>query len=275
LGGFALLPDEQHVAAVIGDWPRRNADLWLLDGIRGTSSRLTFERGLDSAAVFSPDGTKVAFASHRGAATTIYQKLASGSGAEEKLLEAKGRLQLGDWSQDGQFLTYYIVNEQMAADIWILPLAGDRNPFPFLSTPASERATRFSPDGKWIAYASDESRTTQAGATQVYVQPFAPGRTIPGKWQISVNGGSAPRWRRDGKELFYFEGRKLMTVNITTSDGTFQAGIPRALFETPPRNERSEGFEPSANGQRFLLPIGLQEEAAVPITVMLNWTTGK
>jgi hypothetical protein len=108
----------------------------------------------------------------------------------------------------------------------------------------------------------------------VYVQPFAPGKAASGKWQISVNGGSSPHWRRDGKELFYFEGRRVMAVNITSSGGNLQAGIAKVLFEAPAQNIRSADFGLSANGQRFLLPVTLQGEAAVPITVTLNWTTG-
>src|SRR5262249_52819132 len=120
LGGFVLSPDEQHVAAVTGDWQRRNADVWVLDGIRGTSSRLTFDRGLASNAVFSPDGARVAFASHHGGITTIYQKSTSGTDAEEKLIEANGSLEVRDWSQDGQFLAYSVIDAQSSDDIWVL-----------------------------------------------------------------------------------------------------------------------------------------------------------
>jgi eukaryotic-like serine/threonine-protein kinase len=274
LGGFVLSPDEQHVAAIIGDWQRRKADVWLLDGMRGTSSRLTFDRGLASYPVFSPDGAKVAFASHHGGATTIYQKSTSGTDAEEKLVEANGRLEVGDWSRDGQFLAYTMSDARSPADIWVMPLAGDRKPFPFLTTTASESSPRFSPDGKWLAYVSDENRTTEAGARQVYVEPFAPGKTASGKWQISVNGGSSPHWRRDGKELFYVEGRRIMAVSITSSGGNLQAGIAKVLFEMPPQIQRFADFASSADGQRFLFPVTIQGDAAVPITVMLNWTIG-
>jgi Tol biopolymer transport system component len=200
--------------------------------------------------------------------------LISGTDAEEKLIEDHGRLEVRDWSQDGQFLAYSVFDAQSSDDIWVLSLGGDRKPFPFVNTNASETSPRFSPDGKWMASVSDESRTTEVGARQVYIRPFAPGKTASGKWQISVNGGLSPHWRRDGKELFYFEGRRLMPVNITSSGGNLQAGVGKVLFEVPPQNVRIADFGLSANGQRFLLPVTLQGESAVPITVMLNWTTG-
>jgi eukaryotic-like serine/threonine-protein kinase len=279
LGGVVLSPDGHHVAAVIGDADVQSADLWLIDVQRGTSLPLTFERGLgDGQPVFSRDGTRVAFSARRGGVSTISQKSTSGTGAEEKLLESNNRIRLSDWSRDGKFLAYTVfplLNSQ-STDIWILPLAGDRKPFPFLNTPASESAPQFSPDGKWIAYTSDEGRAAGGRPSQVYIQPFAPESTNSTKRQISVNGGRAPRWRDDGKELFYFEGRKLMAAEIRTSGRDFEASIPKELFE-PPESARSAGFPTfavSPDGQRFLLPEQVESEAAMPITLLLNWTAG-
>jgi hypothetical protein len=167
-----------------------------------------------------------------------------------------------------------VFDTQLNGDIWILPLAGDRKPFPFLNTPASERFGRFSPDGKWIAYSSDEGGPAGGGASQIYVQPFAPESRDSSRLAISVNGGLAPIWRDDGKELFYFEGRKLMAAEIRKSGGNLEAGIPRALFEVPLQNEVIRTFSVSADGQRFLLPLQVENEGPMPITLLLNWTAG-
>lgn len=258
---------------MIGDSAVQSADLWLIDGRRGTSLPLTFERGLGGGLpVFSADGTRVAFSSSRDGVSTISQKLTSGTGTEEKLLDSNQGMVLSDWSRDGKFLAYTLLNSQ-STDIWILPLAGDRKPFPFLNTPASESSAQFSPDGKWIAYTSDEGRAAGGGASQIYVQPFASELPNLSKRQISVNGGFAPRWRGDGKELFYFEGRKLMAAEIRTSGRDFEPAIPKVLFQAPP-GEGRPNFAPSGDGQRFLLPVRVESEAAMPITLLLNWTGG-
>src|SRR5262249_53000201 len=171
-----------------------------------------------------------------------------------------------------KFLAYSLLNSQ-SQHIWILPLVGDRKPFSFSNTPASEGAARFSPDGKWIAYVSDEGRAAGGGTRQVYVKPFGSESPNSSKRQISVNGGFAPHWRGDGKELLYFEGRKLMAAEIRTSGRDFQPANPKVLFEATPY-AGPPSFAPSADGQRFLLPVPVESEAAMPITLLLNWTGG-
>ena len=178
-----------------------------------------------------------------------------------------------DWSRDGKFLAYDVLDSQLRGGIWILPLTGGRKPFPLITTPASERSAQFSPDSKWIAYISDEGAATSAGTPQIYVQPFAAEATNPSRWPISVNGGLGPRWRGDGRELFYFEGRKLMAVEIGTSGRNFEAGIPKELFEAPPQGIGHSMLAVSADGQRFLLAVQVESDAAVPISLLLNWTS--
>jgi serine/threonine protein kinase len=275
LGSFTLSPDRNHVAAVLGDIGQQSADLWLIDCQRGTQSRLTFARGLGGGSnpLFSRDGQTIAFASSRGGVNTIIQKSTSGTGAEEKLLESSNRLQLFDWSPDGRFLANGPLIRRSERGIWILPMAGDRKPFPYLNTPASESFARFSPDGKLIAYTSDEGRLAGGEASQIYVQPFAPESTNSRKWQISVNGGFGPYWRNDGKELFYFEGRKVMAVEIRTTGKNFEAGIPKELFEMPSGIVRTNP-PMSADGQHFLLPVQVENEAAMPVSLVLNWIAG-
>jgi len=147
--------------------------------------------------------------------------------------------------------------------VWVLPLAGDRTPIPFLGAEFNESQGQFSPDGKWMAYVSDES-----GGPQIYVQSFP---MLSGKFQISSDGGTQPRWRRDGKELFYLApDRKMMAVTVRTG-ATFEAGTPQTLFETTLDVAfLGPNYAVAADGQRFLLNTPV-ESASAPMTIVLNW----
>ena len=188
-------------------------------------------------------------------------------------MHSKSNKWADDWSADGRFLLYNDYDPKTSIDSWILPLFGDRKPFPFLQTPAMEMLARFSPDGRWIAYVSDET-----GRAEVFVRPFPGSRG--GKWQISQGGGQQPAWQRDGKELFYIaDDLKLMAVSVQLGE-TFEAGTPAPLFQTSliPNTFGStfywEGSQylVAANGQRFLMESAVQEQASSPITIILNWT---
>jgi hypothetical protein len=178
-----------------------------------------------------------------------------------------------DWSLDGNFLIYDDHTTQQE-DLWIVPMAGDRKPIPFLATPADETFGQFSPDTKWIAYSSDES-----GRREVYVQGFVPDH-VPaagiGKWQMSTAGGDKPRWRRDGKELYYLApDGKMMAVPVKSTATTFELGAAIPLFETHLSGMVFAPYDVAPDG-RFLINTAM-EEAAVngsPITVVLNWATG-
>jgi len=246
--------------------------LWVADLARGVFSRLTPGDTHDySGAAVSPDG-RVAFTyTPGGALGDIYVKLASGAGAPELLVKSATIKHPNHWSLDGRFLIYDDHTAQQQ-DLWIVPMAGDRKPIPFLVTPADETFGQFSPDTKWIAYSSDES-----GRREVYVQGFVPDH-VPaagiGKWQISAAGGDKPRWRRDGKELYYIApDGKMMAVPVKSTATTFELGAAIPLFET-----HVTGFFPydvAADG-RFLLNT-VKEDAAAntsPITIVLNWTSG-
>ncbi len=154
------------------------------------------------------------------------------------------------------------------SDLWVLPLQGDRKPIPLLRTQFNERSGQFSPDGRWIAYISDES-----GSDEIYVREFYSGSAqgpwdAGSKWLISKGGGTDPRWRGDGKELFYVASDgKLMAVDISAKP-VFQAGAPRPLFQLPPG---FIGGEVTADGRRFLVGVPLAQSASVPFTVVLNW----
>ena len=219
----ALSPDETRVAF---DRPGPTNDVWLMDLQRRITSRFTFQPPNNNVPLWSPDGRTVAFASMRNGALDVYQRPSNASGPDEPLLKlgAAPIVYPSDWSADGRFLAYYRTDPKTQLDLWILPLFGDRKPFPLLHTEFNESQGQFSPDGRWMAYVSDQS-----GSSQIYVQSFP---ELTGNWQISIDGGSRPRWRRDGKELFYVApDGKLMAVTVKTG-AIVEAEAPRALFET-------------------------------------------
>ena len=181
--------------------------------------------------VWSPDGSRIIWRSNRDGRYDLYWKAASGAGPDELLLKSSNISKVPtDWSLDGRFLIYYEIDPKTKRDIWVLPLSGDRKPFPFLQTESSEAAGQLSPDGRWMAYTSDQS-----GAFEIYVRSFPSGG---GQWQVSTKGGTGPCWRRDGKELFYYApDGKLMAVEVKSGprggrqEASFEAGPPHALFE--------------------------------------------
>jgi len=171
-----------------------------------------------------------------------------------------------DWSRDGKFVVYMQFAGTRGNDLLLLPMEGDRKPIPYLQTPFNEADAQFSPDGKWMAYSSNES-----GSPQVYVQPIP---TTGAKWQISAAGGDQPRWRRDGKELFYISTEQKLTAVPVKSAATFEAGSPQALFEIQPLFGPLAGrfaYQPTADGQRFLVLANTGSTAPPPINVVLNW----
>jgi Tol biopolymer transport system component len=218
--------------------------------------------------VWSPDGKQIAFVSNRsGGVFNIYVKPSNGLGEDRVLLETPNNKLIWDWSGDGRFILYEETDPTTKRDLWALPLFGDRKPVRLLSTPADEFGGAFSPDGQWVAYASNES-----GSIQVYVQGFPEPR---GKWQISTGTvGTAPRWSRDGKELFYDAGGELMAVDVSgTVAGEFKPGTPRELF-TGLRGLGGHSFDVSPDGRRFIVISEGLETSSAPIVVVLNWMSG-
>ncbi len=247
-----------------------NADIWIYELIHGGATRLTFDPSYDSAPIWSPDGTRIVFSSARRGGWQLYQKLSNGAGADELLLETGANTSPlpGDWSRDGQFVIYQRSELKTGQDLWILAMTGEKKTFPFVRTKSDEVNGQFSPDGRWVAYASNESRKWQ-----VYVTSF-PGAV--GKWQISTAGGSQPRWRRDGKELFYLASdNKLMAVQVKLGS-TFEAGVATPLFQARPREAISStdlySYDVSLDGQRFLINTEVEQTKTPPISVILNWT---
>jgi len=266
-----LSPDGKRL--VIDRAEAAGRDLWVMDLSRGTATRLTFHPSTDWMPAWSPDGSRVTFVSDRDGPPNLYEKNANGLGGETLILGGETRKHHLVSSADGRFLAFQVTLEQLGrigsrgaaaaskSDIWAMPLFGDRKAFPVLQTPFEETSPRFSPDGKFIAYASDES-----GRREVYVQTFPAGG---GKWQVSTSGGSDPRWRADGRELFYRSDRRLMAVPVSAG-ASFEAGTPVALFDT---KSGAHVFAVDPSGQRFLIlaPLG---KSAPPMTVMLDWTAG-
>jgi Tol biopolymer transport system component len=172
-------------------------------------------------------------------------------------------------------LLYAADSGETGTDLWVLPLGDHKKPVPFLRTKANEFDGHFSPDGRWVAYGTDES-----GRPEVYVRPFLPdasGEAISdagNKWLISNSGGYSPMWREDGKELYYIAlGRKLMAVDVTTRPD-FHAGVPKLLFQLPPDTGGNGNWAPSPDGKRFLFKVPKAPGGEMPFTVVLNWQAG-
>jgi len=261
-----LSPDGKQVAIVRQDPQTGSNDIYVVDLARGTSARLTFDPANDGFPIWSPDGSRIVWTSGREGGHRIYQKLSSGVGQDEFLFKDETGTATYSWSPDSQFILYTRGNPGGNLDVWVLPLEGDRKPFPFLQTSLDEGSAGFSPDGRWVAY-----RSTESGRDEVYVQTFP---TSGGKRMVSPNGGYAPQWRGDGKELFYISGDgKLMAVEVKPGN-SFELGVPKALFDLAPVQAKlaNNSFAVTADGQRFLFVRQGEETASLQYTVVVNWT---
>ena len=250
----------------------------LMDVARGVPMKFTFDLGQDFGATWSPDGTRLAFTSIRGAEIGMYQKDSGGTGKEELLLKSDLNVVPNSWSPDGRYLLYSATSPKTGNDLWVLPASAGTTPggkpVSYLQEPYNERQGQFSPDGRWIAYSSDES-----GIYQVYVQSFPAGA---GKFQVSTSGGSQPRWRRDGKEIFYIGADGRLTAVDVKKEARFGAGAPHPLFDAQiPSGGPGTAvygtfdYDVTADGKRFLassVAIDRANAAPTPITVIVNWT---
>lgn len=266
-----LSPDGKRI--VVGRKDTQSQDIWLLDVARGTMTRFTFDPADDVCPLWSPDGSRIIFSSTRAGKFALYQKISSGAGSDELLLGTDYDTFADDWTttaKDGEFLIYETADPKTRFDLYVLPLFGDRKPVPFLQTEFNETHAQFSPDGRWVAYVSDES-----GRAEVYVQSFP---VSGGKWQVSTTGGDQPQWRRDGRELFYVTPDKRLMAAAVTPGASFEAGAPATLFATRIPTTSSiddrNSFVPAADGQRFLVNNLVEEGNTQPITLVLNWAAG-
>jgi Tol biopolymer transport system component len=262
-----LSPDVKRVAVHREEGAR---DLWIFDLGRGTNSRLTSDAGTEDSPVWSPEGNRIVFSSSRAGHNDLYMKSSAGTGQEELLLASDYDKVPDDWSRDGRFLLYTQSDPNTGQDIWVMPMTGDRKPQPVIQTPFPERMAKFSPDGRWIAYASGES-----GRFEVYVQSFPVSER---KLTISTNGGVQPVWRGDGRELFFLSltGEAMAVPLVLAKDGGLEAGAPQKLFTAIPtivvgaRN----AWSVTPDGQKFLIVNAVGETNVGPITVIVNWAAG-
>jgi len=269
---MALSPNEKFLAVSrTNPESTANWDVWLLDLVRYTSTRFTYDQVRATFPVWSADGKSIVFGSMRSGKVHLYLKSASVPGDEQLWLKSTDAdVYATNWSRDGRFLLYTGENQDTRSDLWLLPLQSDRRPSPLLRTKFNESSGQFSPDGHWIAYTSDES-----GRDEIYVAEFS-SASVEGAWElgnkslISKGGGSSPKWRGDGRELFYVAADgSLMSVEVKTKK-VFEAGAPKRLFQLP------AGFlagDISANGNRFLIGVPAAPGDTTPFTVVLNWPT--
>jgi Tol biopolymer transport system component len=249
-------------------------DIWITDLDRGTSTRFTFDEAVDDAPVWSPDGSRIAFVSNRdGGVFNIYVKSSGGTGSEELLLRTPRDKIINDWSRDGRTIVYEEVDPQTGSDLWMLPLDGDRKAQRLLSSPFDETEGALSPDGRWLAYVSNEE-----GIRQVYLQRFPETNR---RWRVSTTrtlNAAHPRWGPKGTELFLDQNGSLSVVSVEASGpDDVRLGEQEHLFVG--MTDRPHNFAVVADGSKFLVlgqtgAPSLTLAGARPLTVIVNWAAG-
>ncbi|HEV2664055.1 MAG TPA: protein kinase, partial [Blastocatellia bacterium] len=261
-----LSPDEKRFVADRIDPLTSTYDLWLCNISGDAPARFTFDPASDFNPVWSPDGSGIVWASTRDSGVAnLYQNAASLAGEETLLLKSDYIKIPTDWSRDGRFSIYHPIDPKTKVDVWVLPAAAGGAAKPLVRTEANEAAATLSPNGRWLAYVSDVS-----GRFEVYVQSFPAGG---GKQQVSTGGGAYPRWRGDGRELFYYAGDgKLMAVQVRSGE-SFEVGAAAPLFEFRAGTLLTNlaPYAVAADGQRFLISAVVETEPNAPLTVVVNW----
>jgi eukaryotic-like serine/threonine-protein kinase len=272
-GGLRISPDAQEAAADIYDPRSGTADVWIYDLVRNVPRRFTADRVSERAAVWSPDSRRILFTTERGGSPNLFTKALDGSGDVQTVVRHPGPIFAEDWSPDARLIAYSVGTLKTGNDLWLKPLEGDQKEYPFLNSRFEELNARFSPDSNWLAFVSNET----SALPEIYIAPVG----LPGqRKQLSIGGGTAPRWRRDGKELFYMsvDNRSVMAVPIE-SLRPFKPGIPARLFtigaDTAATRERARTtvYDVMPDGQRFLISVPAGEAASSRITVVLNWAS--
>jgi serine/threonine protein kinase len=257
-----LSPDGKRLAVTIG---REKSDIWVYELDRGTLTRLTSDE-VSQLPLWTPDGERITFHSNREGRGNVYWIAADGSGAPERILQGDALQWPSSWSPDGRLLAYMEYGPTTVFDIWLVPLDGEKKSRPFVNTRFYESSAVFSPDGHWIAYASNET-----GRDEVYVGPVSGS----GKFQISTDGGSHAAWRRDGRELFYLNSDKMMAVSIQL-EPEFKAVKPRLLFQgryVDDQLREDRNYDVTPDGQRFVMvQAGEPNSPSTEIHVVLNWS---
>jgi eukaryotic-like serine/threonine-protein kinase len=248
-------------------------DIWVVDLARHTKTRITFGPQYSGYPVWWPDGKSIVFNyGSSSAGDSLYRQKADGAGSKEKLLETPGIADIPfSVSPDGRYIAYMRRDPKSNAsfDIWALPMfpdnSGDKKPFPVVATNFTDVAPAFSPDGKWLAYSNDET-----GRQEVYIQPFPSGG---GRWQVSTAGGTRPNWRKDGKELFFFNllDQQMMGVDVSQKDASLQLGAPHALFKAITVGGPGGPYTVSPDGKKFVMNTVLPQSISEPLTLITNW----
>jgi Tol biopolymer transport system component len=257
-GPVLLSPDGRSALINAGE----DHDTWIVDVKSGLRRRFTFGPVDNIYAIWSPDSGHIVFGSRRKGHIDLYQRAASGVGDEELLLADTYDKFQTSWSPDGRFILYTAVSSKTSGDLWVLPLFGDRKPYPIVNTAFNESQGKFSPDGRWIVYSSNES-----GRAEVYVTPF-PG---PGaKRQISTQGGNRPQWPHEGHEIFFMSGNALMATSVAVEGARFDVGAAQRLFDLRPAGIGSP-YDVSSDGQRILVNTADEQNGPLPMTLVVNW----
>ena len=261
-GGFRLSPDGKNLLLSIIDERTGSSDLWIHDFVRKISSRFVYGPADDADPVWSPEGRRAAFFSCCEEPATLYLKELNNSGKGQLLLPS-GFSSPWDWSADGRFIAISKNEPDSNRDIWVLPLEGDKKSYPLLQSEFNETYARFSPNGRWVAYVSNES-----GGDDIYVARFDNPKE---KWRVSQSGGTQPSWRRNGKELFYFSlDGQLMAVPVSTED-SFESRSAVPLFKLA--SVENIRYDISEDGQSFLIAVNDRSALQTAFTVIMNWTS--
>jgi Tol biopolymer transport system component len=263
----ALSPDGRWVAVDVSPVGKRD-EVYIVDASAlDQSRRLTFDAAGAETPIWSPDGRWVAYSSPRTNGWDLLRKAADGSGGEELLFAAGTASWVDSWSPDGSTLLFERYVPEQGSDLWLLPLEGERRATPLLVTPANESHASFSPDGRLVAYVSDES-----GVAEVYVRTLA---ASGGRWQVSRGGGDWPAWSADGKELFYAGLDRLLQSAPIKSLEPYSFGSPEPLFRLrtyePKITSNRNNFVPAPDGRRFLVSQRVGEERDTRVDVLVNW----
>ncbi len=260
--GPRLSPDGRRLVMSRATTSTPTGDLWVIDVSRSVATRTTTDPGDDTNAIWSPDGTRLVFTSDRGGPGDLYIIRADEPESEKLLLASEVSKFPLSWSPDGRFLIFGTTTPQTWWDLWLLPLEGDRKPVPFLATPFAEGGARFSPDGRWVAYDSDVS-----GTSEIYVRPF---RESGGTWRVSSRGGRTPSWRGDGREIYYLAPDSTLMAAPVTGVAPFRTASPVPLFNIASPESTDTYYDVFPDGKRFIVNqrISSKEE---PINVLVNW----
>lgn len=265
----SVSPDGKRVAVGIFTGSQGVGDIWIFDVVRGTNTRLTFGPANNGLPVWSPDGKVLYYGASATGTPHISTKAADGSGSERVVLATPNVFEVPlSITPDSRYLLYMRkdLSKDAATHLWVLPLSGGGKPFPIVQDNWAEKDARISPDGNWMAYTSNES-----GRNEVYITPFPGGGA---KWQVSKDGAIAPKWRGDGKEIYFLDGSdNVVAVDVTPAGSAMNLGVPHVLFQAVGVQRDYGPFDVSGDGKKFLINSGNLNQTEDPLTLVQNWTS--